>query len=466
MRLDHLGEHSTPRDLFDEYFTAALWETVVKETNRYAHQRQSTTSGHMKEWVDVTAADVQKYLGLRVLMGWHVLPSYHEYWCADDFSEVRACGKVMPRDRFDAIRSHLHFSDNNDPLAKIDRLWKIRPVLDCFLERFRAVYTPSQKVCIDESLFRYRGRHHAVQFIPTKRSRYGLKAFKICESDGPATGYTSAMKIYMGAEDRQSDTPVSFEVVMQLMEDAKLFDKGYIVYTDNWYSSPTLFHHLQSRKTAAIGTVRPNRKGMPALQVRRKGDIAFQSSRTGLMALAWMDKKQVTLLSTIHQDARTVEVATRRPGEVRTKPVLVVDYNKGKAGVDTSDQLAASYAVRRKCVKWYQTLFCHLIDTAVVNAYLIHRVLGGKLSHLSFRKSLMKSLCGLDQPGPRARRPPPPPAAPAALEGHALVRTAKYRRCKQCSRQGKRKVVRYECRLCDGGFCPGACYNTWDAHQE
>ena len=234
VKLDHLGEHSTPREVFDEFFTADLWETCVVETNRYARQHRPATSGHMKEWEDVSAAELQQYLGLRILMGWHVLPSYHEYWCADEFSEVRACGKVMPRDRFNAIRSHLHFSDNVDPLAKTDRLWKIRPVLDCFLERFRAVYTPSQKVCVDESLFRYRGRHHAVQFIPTKRSRYGLKAYKICDSDGPATGYTSAMKVYMG-DDRQSDLPASFGIVWQLMKEAELFDKGYIVYMDNWY---------------------------------------------------------------------------------------------------------------------------------------------------------------------------------------------------------------------------------------
>ncbi|MEL7520415.1 MAG: transposase, partial [Cyanobacteria bacterium J06553_1] len=469
LQVGHLTEASTPRDLFDEFFTEDLWRIVVDETNRYARQKQPTRSSHMKNWEDVDATELQKYLGLRVLMGWHVLPSFHDYWCSEEFTEVAVVGKVMTRDRFDAIRSHIHFNNNEDPKAKDDRLFKIRPVLECFLERFRAVYTPAQSVCVDESLFRYRGRHSCVQFIPTKRSRYGLKAYKLCESNGPATGYTSAMKIYMG-DDRQRDQPASFGVVMHLMKEAELFDKGYIVYMDNYYTSPTLFHHLQSRKTAAIGTVRPNRKHMPALVVEKKGDVAFKSSRTGQVAVAWRDKKTVMCLSTLHKNAATVDVATRRQGIVKAKPVVVVDYNKGKAGVDVSDQYAASYAVRRKCVKWYQTLFCHLIDTVVVNAYLIHRVLGGKMSHISFRKDLTRSLCGRDGPRtPRQRRPPPPPAAPAAPEGHALVRTEddKYRRCKMCSSTtGKRKVNKYECRLCNAGFCPGACFNAWPAHKE
>ena len=412
--------------------------------------------------MDVT--ELRKYLGLRVLFGWHVLPSYHDYWSHDEFQEVAGVGKVMSRDRFDAIRSHFHFSDNDDPMAKNDRLWKIRPVLESLLERFRTVYVPSQRVCIDESLFRYRGRHSCVQFIPTKRSRYGLKAYKLCESDGTCTGYTSSMKLYMG-DDRQGDGKLaSFGVVMHLMKEARLFDKGYIVYTDNWYSSPTLFHHLQSRKTGAIGTVRPNRKFMPRLEVKQKGSIDFQSSNTGMLALAWHDRKVVTLLSTLHADGSTVGVPGKKPGSaVKTVPRVVVDYNKGKTGVDVSDQMAVSYAIRRKCVKWYQILFCNLVDTAVVNAYLVHRKLGGEMTHLNFRKSLTKGLCGRQQPV-RPRTPPAP--RPPTPGRHVLTCTDKYRRCKVCSRAGKRKVVKFECRICKGGFCPGDCFNAWPAHQE
>ena len=419
----------------------------------------------MKEWVDVDETELRKYLGLRIQMGFKSLPSYHMYWSADEILESPFYGKVMTRDRFDAIRSHFHFSDNDDPMAKNDKLWKIRPVLECLCDRFRTVYKPNQQVCVDESLFRYRGRHQSIQYIPSKRSRYGLKAYKLCETAGVCTGYTSAMKIYMGDDGKNA----SFGVVFHLMKEAQLFDKGYIVYTDNWYSSPTLFHHLQSRKTSAIGTVRTNRKFMPRLEVKKKGEISYMASLTGMLALAWMDKKQVTMLSTLHSDGKTGTVETRTRGgqtKTKTKPLVVLDYNKGKAGVDVSDQMAVSYPIRRRCVKWYQTLFCHLIDTTVVNAYLVHQALGGQLNHFLFRKELARSLCGREQYGPRrppGRRPPSPddPVAPR----HRLVRTDRYRRCKVCSQQGLRKVNKFECRLCDGGFCPGDCYNAWPAHQ-
>ena len=187
------------------------------------------------------------------------------------------------------------YTVSNNTFSINYRLWKLRPIMDLLSLRFREVYTPSQKVCVDESLFRYRGRHHAVQYIPSKRARYGLKAYKVCETDGPATGYTSAMRMYMG-DDQKGDTPVSHRIVRKLLRRARLMDQFYEVYTDNWYSSPALFHELQARGCAAIGTVRTNRKHMPKdLDVKKKGDKVIRSSPTGMLALSWRDKKQVII---------------------------------------------------------------------------------------------------------------------------------------------------------------------------
>ena len=83
------------------------------------------------------------------------------------------------------------------------------------------------------------------------------------------------------------------------------------------------------------------------------------------------------MLSTIHKGTKFY-MTTNRKQEVTIKPQVVVDYNQGKVGVDVSDQLAAPYAMRRKCIKWYQTLFMHVLDTTVVNSYLIHHLLSGE----------------------------------------------------------------------------------------
>lgn len=175
-----------------------------------------------------------------------------------------------------------------------------------------------------------------------------------------------------------------------------------------------------------------------------------------MLALAWMDKKQVTVLSTIHRGPRMVDLPPNHKGVVRTKPLAVLDYNKGKVGVDVSDQMAVSYATRRKCVKWYQTLFCHLVDTVVVNACLLARVLGNRITQKKFRLDLIRSLLGPLRGRPQ--RHSDPQDLPVIPKGHFLVSIHRYRRCKQCSRRGKKRQVKLQCAICDIGLHAGECF--------
>ena len=446
---------------------------MVKETNRYATQ-QSNPSYYRKcrKWVDLDVSDVQKFIGLRIFMGYHYLPSFHDYWRDDPIDGgVTLPSLVMSRDKFFRIKAHLHFSDNMHPDAKTDRYWKIRPVINILDERFRTVYTPTQKVCIDESLFLYRGRHHAVQFIKTKRSRYGLKVFKLCESDGPITGYTSAFSVYLGGEGKKptkKDQLISYTTVVQLLERAKLLDKNYILFTDNWYSSPTLFHDLQARKTAAIGTVSINRKHMPSLDVKKPGDVDYCTSPLGMLAMSWMDRRRVNLLTTIHKEPDMKDVKCQKPGEWTKKPQIVLDYNLGKTGVDVSDQMASYYQTRRKSVKWYQTLFWHLVDTAVVNAFLVWKILGGQdrvnAKQLQFRKDLIRVWFGMDSPNFISPLKRPFASRNCLLE---LIPDGKWRKCRWCTRHWKaRKDTKYWCRQCEYPLCAGHCFNMYHAEQE
>jgi hypothetical protein len=68
--------------------------------------------------------------------------------------------------------------------------------------------------------------------------------------------------------------------------------KGHTLYVDNWYSSPTLFQHLLSTSTGACGTVRSNRKGMPALGCRKMNGQQ--------LAVKLHDKRDIHVLSTVH----------------------------------------------------------------------------------------------------------------------------------------------------------------------
>ena len=175
---------------------------------------------------------------------------------------------MMSRNRFQTILEFLHFNDNsnydpNDPNR--DRLFKVRPLVENLVQKFKTAYTSSQNVSIDEELMLWKGRLQFKQYNPNKRSRFGIKYFSLCES----TGYMWNSFAYLGKpknisrEESQliKELGISGSVVPKLM--SELCNKGYHLYTDNWYTSEKLFKHLEANGTPACGTARKNRLSVP-----------------------------------------------------------------------------------------------------------------------------------------------------------------------------------------------------------
>lgn len=83
-----LDADSTALEVFDNFFTPALWATMEEETNRYAVQKASTPSAKMVAWKPVSKEELQSYLGLRLLMGIQPRPRFRDYW---SFNRLRVC---------------------------------------------------------------------------------------------------------------------------------------------------------------------------------------------------------------------------------------------------------------------------------------------------------------------------------------------------------------------------------------
>ncbi|KAJ8887019.1 hypothetical protein PR048_013233 [Dryococelus australis] len=93
---------------------------------------------------------------------------------------------------FTALNKYLHLVDN-EILDPADPLCKNLPIITMASDSFWAVYTPSRSVCIDESLMKWRGRLHFIQYNKTKRARFRIKFYKLCDS---ANSYIWDFKIY------------------------------------------------------------------------------------------------------------------------------------------------------------------------------------------------------------------------------------------------------------------------------
>ena len=87
------------------------------------------------------------------------------------------------------------------------------------------------------------------------RCQFSIKYFSLCET----SGYLWNSYVYLSkVNDSPGDAAYTEElgksgaVVPKLM--SELYNKGYHVYMDNWYTSLKLFQHLESNGTAACGT--------------------------------------------------------------------------------------------------------------------------------------------------------------------------------------------------------------------
>ena len=160
------------------------------------------------------------------------------------------------------IMRHLRFCDYN-LIDENDSLSKIRPFLKYVQSKCKTVYTPKKDICIDESLLLFKGRIYFRRYIPSKRARYGILSYRLCESD---SGYTWNIEISAGRDDNlkllenvpetAQNLTFSEKIVLFLIQD--LFNRGYHLFIDNFFTSVRLALFLLTQRTLMTGTIRPD----------------------------------------------------------------------------------------------------------------------------------------------------------------------------------------------------------------
>ncbi|XP_044133452.1 piggyBac transposable element-derived protein 4-like [Bufo gargarizans] len=379
----------------------------------------------------------------------------------------------MSRQRYEILLKFFHFNDNSqcpsNSSPDYDRLYKIRPLLDYLSEKCLTVYTPSENVSVDESLVKFKGRLHFKQFLPSKRARYGIKLYKLCES---TTGYTSAFRVYQGrdSELNPQGCPAGLgangKVVWELM--GPLLQKGYKLFIDNYYTSIPLFQSLQEANTGACGTFRRNRRGFPqsllAKKLQRGQSDALRSGN--LLALRYKDRKDVLMLSTIHTEA-TVPVRERGSTTDKQKPTCILEYNKYMGGTDLSDQVLKPYEVMRKSYVWYKKLSIYLLQMAMYNSYVLYKKSGGTQTFLCYQEIVIEKLM---YPIRGPTLPLEVEEIRRLVERHFIAaipptqnQTHPQRRCRVCSKRGIRRDTRYFCPDCPSrpALCIGNCFKVY-----
>ena len=159
----------------------------------------------------------------------------------------------MSRARFEAILRFLHFGEN--PKFPNDRLAKVRLLVDHLNNTISNIFTPGEKLSLDESLMLWRGRLIFRQCIKNKRHKYGVKFYELCTHDGLVLKIAICGGQAFSDEQNLGQTGA---IVVRLM--SEFLNKGYHLFTDNWYNSVSLTEFLSQKKTYVTGTLRADRK--------------------------------------------------------------------------------------------------------------------------------------------------------------------------------------------------------------
>ena len=453
----------TELDYGNMCLTDGLMHMLAYFTNVRAHQCSDS-------FREVTLPEMRKFLALTLLMGIVKKPRIRDYWSTNPLLEmpIFASENSLSRDRYFEILRFIRFGDYsqefdllNDPLAKM------RPFIDEVQHICKSSYLPYQDISIDETLLLFKGRLVFRQYLPSKRSRYGIKTFALCDSKN---GYFWNFITYVTASKMDFCIPHAITDPLSMTEklvvhlSSPLFGLNYHLTTDNYFTSLRVAQILYQNGMSFSGTWRSNR-GVPTT-LQKKTQAANSSMfmrKNEVLAVKWTEKKSSAKKDIFLIDtkgcASTERVLRRKKGgaaEEVFKPTTVLRYNKNMGGVDRSDSTCERYDPTRKSLNWMVKYGIHLIHRLLINSHVIYTESGGELTLLDFTLKYVEQTLKSTGSGRRSL------AKRVRTKGHQPVvipPTAKKnkptRKCRLCSKNNHRKESRYMCPDCPSS--PALC---------
>lgn len=487
-----LPANTRPIRYFEKFFTDEVFELIVTQTNLYAIQQ------NIIGWTPVDGREFKAFLGILIIMGYHVLPSIDLYWSSDPDFRVNEIASTMTAKRFKQILRCLHLNDNTQCPARtspeFDKLFKLRPLLTLINQACQENAHDSSSQSIDESMILFKGRSSLKQYMPMKPIKRGFKVWCRCDS---SSGYLYEFDVYTGKIGDRVEEGLGANVVKKLTEKIIENDLDNIHVTfDNFFCDYSIMEYLYDSGIFATGTVRRARADMPKL-IKGKKNLNLNKGeykwrvKEDVGVVIWQDTKEVLVMSNAFHPTigETTVMRTQKDG---TKlplacPAAIKEYTKRMGGVDTFDQIKSTYSVGRRSKRWWLRIFYFVLDLSITNAFLIYgkNCNTTKLSNLEFRVALSRGLIGgftsrkrhydgsnyinrkkvtLSDNYQKSQHMVPPETRFTNVGDHMPCELPSYKRCRMCSTKLHDKRSKIMCRKCNVPLCITPCFYKF--HKE
>lgn len=331
-----IDEVMTPVEYFEHFFDDTLISAMVSFTNSYSNyvvMNSSKRTKHERKLLNVTVPEMRQFLGIWIYMGVMSASSLRDYWAADTY--VSQVAEIMTRDRFQSIRSSLHFYDKSDEelLDKEDRFRKISFLLNYIREKCLRL-EQEEKFSIDEVMVPYKGTFAGSlrQYLKDKPHKFGIKIFALAGVSGiiydffPYAGSSTFLQHEFSPAEK--DLGFGAQVVIALTRSIKKPAESALFF-DNWYTSFKLVSYLKEKfGIVATGTAKANRIDNCPLkekeELEEEGRGAYDSKMKGQVQVTkWLDRKVVHVVSS-QAGAHPLGIANRSVPTVITVLNLIM----------------------------------------------------------------------------------------------------------------------------------------------
>eukprot|EP00117_Sycon_ciliatum_P020637 scpid81604/ scgid18325/ PiggyBac transposable element-derived protein 4 len=319
----------SPLDLLCLYLPSDLMQRIRAQTNLYYYQWVAAHPNDVESarpWSNLTVAELKVWMGVLFNNALHPYPSMTLYWSSEELFGNDKIKSRMSLTRYQQIKRFLHVADSSlEPkhgTPQFDPLYKVRPMLNVFLEKCKELYSPTKQLSLDEMDIAFKGRSAYKSRIKFKRAGDGFLVYALCDPHY-FSGYTWSFYFqfdpFIPMEPNLSKT---FNAVVQLMK--QLPSKGHHVFVDNLSSNTRLAEILLERGQLYTCTARADRVPTCVKQPVKKGQAAKDAqgttkwaARNNVVVLTYYDSKPVAMLTTAHH---TLEDVTFTRPRVRFNP--------------------------------------------------------------------------------------------------------------------------------------------------
>ena len=196
-------------------------EECVTATNAYAsiklHGKTFSNNLIWHRWQDVTFPEFTAYLGVILKMAINEKSDIKTISAVNGFKHNHILS-IFLRRRFLQIHWMTHLKAPQPNIIRVTRGSKVQIFTIYLQEKCLELYTPDQKIAVDESTVGYKGRILFKTYNPQKPTKWGLCVFVLAECK---TGYILGFQPYFGKQTTENlpwpDQPFTSRIVLHLV---------------------------------------------------------------------------------------------------------------------------------------------------------------------------------------------------------------------------------------------------------